>query len=64
MEEMEEYEINLDDIVSGEALKRNYRQRNQKYIFRRGIRGDIQPYLAEGWERVGPGTERQEQLGS
>lgn len=51
---MDEYEIHLDDIVSGGDLNKNFRTRNKKYIYKKASSQDIQTDIGNGWERTGP----------
>ncbi|MGD0781014.1 MAG: DGQHR domain-containing protein [Dehalococcoidales bacterium] len=50
---MEEYEIHLDDIVSRDNLKKNYRTRNQRYVYKRVNSTEIQNEIENGWEVTG-----------
>ena len=51
---MSDCDINLDDIVSGDALEKLFRNRSKKHIYKSVAKTDIQKYVDEGWEHTGP----------
>ena len=50
---MEEYQIQLDSLVTGDNLTRHFRSRNRRYTHKIVPASDIEKYIESGWERRG-----------
>nr|AAU83112.1 hypothetical protein GZ26F9_6 [uncultured archaeon GZfos26F9] len=50
---MDTKKVTLEGIVSGEALDFAYRKKNVKYVYKRVVKQDLQPFFDEGWEKTG-----------
>jgi DGQHR domain-containing protein len=45
--------VALEGLVSGEELGQTYKKRNVKYVYKRVVKQDLQPFFDEGWEKTG-----------
>ncbi|MDY6864960.1 MAG: hypothetical protein SVY15_03180 [Halobacteriota archaeon] len=43
----------LEGLVSGEYLEKAYKKRNVKYVYKKVVKQDLQPFFDEGWEKTG-----------
>ncbi|KAB2948391.1 MAG: hypothetical protein MPEBLZ_01871 [Candidatus Methanoperedens nitroreducens] len=50
--------INLDGLVSGKDLIQAFKKNNVKYIYKTIVPQDIQPFLDEGWAKIGRGSKK------
>lgn len=50
---MTDNEVVIKGIVSGKELDRAYRKRSIKYIYKKIVKQDLQPYYEDGWEKTG-----------
>ena len=50
---MNDYEIQLDSIVSGSDLDRHFRSRIRRYIYKTVTSNDVETHIEGGWERLG-----------
>ena len=44
--------LGLIELVSGEDLDRAYKKRNVKYVYKKIIKQNIEPFLKEGWQKI------------
>lgn len=54
--------IFLEGLLSGEELDSAYRKRNRKYVYKRIVKQDLEPFFREGWEKVGRATRKHVRL--
>lgn len=45
--------VALEGLVSDEELDQTYKKRNVKYVYKRVVKQDLQPFFDEGWEKTG-----------
>ena len=45
--------VNLEGIVFGDELDQAYKKRNVKYVYKKVVKQDLQPFFDEGWEKTG-----------
>lgn len=50
---MDTKKVTLEGLVSGDALDLAYKKRNVKYVYKKVVKQDLQPFVDEGWERTG-----------
>jgi len=46
-------DVTLEGLVSGEELDMVYKKRNVKYVYKKVVKQDLQPFYDEGWEKTG-----------
>lgn len=49
--------IELEGIVSDDALDKAYRRRNKQFVYKKIVKQDLEPFKEEGWEKVGRVTK-------
>jgi DNA sulfur modification protein DndB len=50
--ELKQNSSDLVGLVSGEELIRSYKKRNAKYVYKKIIKQNADPFLAEGWQKI------------
>ena len=50
---MKENQALLEGLVSGEELDRANKKRTAKYVYKKIVKQDLQPYYEDGWEKTG-----------
>ena len=50
---MDDYEIQLDSLVTGGELDRHFRSRNRRYTYKRVTASDVEAHIKSGWESKG-----------
>ena len=50
---MDSNRVQLDGIVAGDELEQAYKKRNVKYLYKKVVKQDLQPFFDEGWEKTG-----------
>jgi DNA sulfur modification protein DndB len=50
---MKSKKVTLEGLVSSEELEQSYKKRNVKYVYKRVVKQDLQPFFDEGWEKTG-----------
>lgn len=48
---MESQHIELKDIATGELLEREYKKRRQKFVYKKIVKQDLEPFFKEGWQK-------------
>ena len=48
----------LEGLVSGDALDPVYNKRNKKYVYKKVVKQDLQPFFDEGWEKTGSKSKK------
>ena len=50
--------IILEGLVSGKDLNQAFKKNNVKYLNKKIVPQEIQPYIDEGWEKIGRGSKK------
>ena len=50
---MDDYQIQLDSILTGGDLDKHFRSRNRRYTYKSVSSTDVEKYIESGWERRG-----------
>lgn len=48
----------LDGLVSEKDLHQAFKKNNVKYLYKKIVPQEIQPYIDEGWEKIGRGSKK------
>lgn len=55
---MSSEKVALEGLASGEDLVQTYKKRNVKYVYKKVVKQDLQPYFDDGWEKIGRGGKK------
>jgi hypothetical protein len=55
---MSSEKVALEGLASGEDLVQTYKKRNVKYVYKKVVKQDLQPYFDDGWGKIGRGGNK------